>query len=639
MATRFSGYTGRVLDVDLTSGAVGEYEVSDRDRERFLGGRYLSTAILFRELAPGADPLSPDNVLVVMTSPLTGSGAPSSSRFDISAKSPATGLIGHSNSGGNFGMRMKRAGFDGVVVRGRAEKPVYLEITHAGATIQDATDLWGMDTEKAQEALGKGGTIAIGPAGENLVLFASVASGERFHGRTGMGAVMGSKNLKGMVARGGDKTPLADPEGFKETTRKWVAMLKSHPATGDAMPKYGTAGFLSIINRKNALPTKNFSRGSYEGADRISGQRLAEEFLVKRQGCVSCPIQCGRTVELDGKHIKGPEYEILCLMGSNLLIDDLGAIIRWNREMDLLGMDTISCSNVLGFAAELYEKGMWDAGVRFGEKDNLSAILSDIAYRRGVGDDLAQGVRHLSRKYGGADFAAESKGLELAAYEPRSCVGHGLGYATANRGACHLDGGYVVYFEVNGPLTLDPLHFRSKPGWAVLDQNLLSAISAGGNCIFTSWTFLPGPVFKLPEFPRVSSVVSRVLTVSWPAVEAILALPAALMKFHLPLLPHTRAIAQATGMPMDFGRFLAAGERGYNLERLFNLREGVEPDRLPGRFTRETLPEGGGPVDLSKMLPAYYRLRGWDEHGRPTKRTLKRLDLRDFGGSMPPARA
>ncbi|MFH2099859.1 MAG: aldehyde ferredoxin oxidoreductase C-terminal domain-containing protein, partial [Pseudomonadota bacterium] len=201
-----------------------------------------------------------------------------------------------------------------------------------------------------------------------------------------------------------------------------------------------------------------------------------------------------------------------------------------------------------------------------------------------------------------------------------------------NRGACHLDGGYVVYFEVNGPLTLDPLHFRSKPGWAVLDQNLLAAISAGGNCIFTSWTFLPGPVFKLPKFPRVSSVVSKILTVSWPAVEAMLALPPAFMKFHLPLLPHTKAIAQATGMPMDFGKFLQAGERGYNLERLFNLREGMgsKEDKLADRFTREALPGGGAPVDLSKMLPPYYRLRGWDAQGRPTKKTLARLDLADF---------
>ncbi|MBW1990320.1 MAG: aldehyde ferredoxin oxidoreductase family protein [Deltaproteobacteria bacterium] len=619
-----------MADVNLTTGKVSDYDVSDRDRERFLGGRFLSTAILFRELAPGADPLSPDNVLIVMTSPLTGTGAPSSSRFDISAKSPATNLIGHSNSGGSFGMRMKRAGFDGLVIRGRAKEPVYLEVEDGRVRIKDAGRMWGMDTEAAQEAMGKGGTLAIGPAGENLVKFASVASGERCHGRTGLGAVMGSKNLKGMVARGGKKPSLADPEGFGKTIKKWAEMLKKHPATGDFLPKYGTAGFLPAVNAGATLPTKNFSRGSFDRGDAISGQTLAETLLVGRQGCVTCPIQCGRTVMVDGKKIKGPEFEVLGLVGSNLEVDDLSAIIRLNREMDLLGMDTISCGNVLGFTAELYEKGLWDAGVRFGKTEGLLEILRDMAHRRDAGADLAEGVRFLAEKYGGADFAAHAKGLELPAYEPRSCVGHGLGYATANRGGCHLDGGYVVYFEVNGPVTMDPLHFRSKPGWVVLDQNLLAAISAGGNCLFTSWTFLPPFVFKLPEHKLASSVVSKALTLSWPSIEVMLRLPPSLMKFNLPLLPHSKAIAQATGMAMDFGKFLQAGNRGYTLERLFNLREGVEKDTLPKRFLKERLPEGPGPLDLSAMLPAYYSLRGWDENGRPKRKTLKKLDLEEF---------
>ncbi|MBA4398251.1 MAG: aldehyde:ferredoxin oxidoreductase, partial [Syntrophus sp. (in: bacteria)] len=334
---------------------------------------------------------------------------------------------------------------------------------------------------------------------ENLVKYAIIVSQERVHGRSGMGAVMGSKNLKGIVAQGSKKIELHEPEGFKKTVRKWINMLKAHPATGDMAPRYGTSGFLNTLSDHNALPTKNFSSGTYRDAHMISGQTLAETRLVKNSGCVSCPIRCARIVNIDGREVKGPEYEVLCLLGSNMLINDMDAIIQWNYELDLLGIDTISVGTVMGFAAELHEKGLWDSGVAFGKKDNISQILRAIAFREGVGNDLAEGVRYLSGKYGGQAFAPHVKGMELAAYEPRGAVGHGLGYATANRGACHLDGGYMIYFEATGPAILDPLHYRSKPGYTVLDQNLLSAISAGGNCLFTSWTFLPGILFKIPE--------------------------------------------------------------------------------------------------------------------------------------------
>ena len=633
MASRYGGYTGKILDIDLSTGRIGEFAVSDADRRRFLGGRFLSTKILWDELAPGTAPLSADNLLIVMTSPLTGTGAPSSSRYDISARSPLTGGIGHSNSGGNFGIRLKRAGWDGIVVRGRAAGPVYLDIHGGSARILSADHLWGLDTQAAQKAMGKGGTLAIGPAGENLVPFATVVSQERSHGRTGMGAVMGSKHLKGMVVRGSRKIPLHQPEKFKATVRRWIDMLKSHPATGDLAPRYGTAFFLNALSRNHALPTRNFSRGTYEDAHRIGGERLADEFLVSNTGCISCPIRCGRVVELDGQQVKGPEYEILCLMGSNLLVNDMEAIIRWNTELDRLGLDTITAGNVLGFAAELNEKGLWANGIEFGKTEGVSTLLRDMAYCRGMGEDLARGVRFLSEKYGGADFAAHVKGLEIAAYEPRASVGHALGYATANRGACHLDGGYVIYLEVTGPVTLDPLHIRSKPGWVILDQNLLAAISAGGNCLFTSWTFVPKPAFALAARPCLSKIVSRLLTWSWPLIDGLLKLPPGLMRFHLPLLPHTRAMEQATGMSMSFGQFFQVGERGYLLERLFNLREGIgrSQDRLPGRFIREPLDMGKktSRVDLGQMLPIYYKLRGLDANGIPTPATLKRLGL-DF---------
>jgi aldehyde:ferredoxin oxidoreductase len=320
-------------------------------------------------------------------------------------------------------------------------------------------------------------------------------------------------------------------------------------------------------------------------------------------------------------------------MGSNLEIDDMPAIIHWNYEMDLLGLDTITTGNTIGFAAELNEKGLWQNGIEFGKKENISEIIQKIAYRQDIGDDLAEGVRFLSKKYGGEEFAAHVKGLEIAGYSPRAAVGHALGYATSNRGACHLDGGYMIYFEINGPMTLDPHHYRSKPAWTILDQNMMAAVSAGGSCLFTTWTFVPSFAYKLPGYKTVSWFVTKFLTYTWFMIAMLLALPPALLKINLPVLPHSKFIKLATGMKMDFGRLLKVGARGYNLERLFNIREGITgaQDSLAKRFTDDPL-EKNKPkttVPLAKMLPPYYKLRGWDANGIPTTKTLKKLNL-DF---------
>ncbi len=638
MTSRFKGYMGKMLDINLTTGKIGEYQVSDTDRELFLGGRYLSTKILWDELKPGIDPLSEENVLVVMTSPMTGSGGPCTSRYDISAKSPQTGAIGHSNSGGNFGMNMKRAGWDGMVVRGKASKPVYIEIEDEKVEIKPADHIWGMDTQESQKALlgknTKGGTMAIGPAGENLVKFAAVVSQERCHGRTGMGAVMGSKNLKGMVARGTKTVPVHDPAKFKETIKKWIKMLQNHPATGDIAPKLGTAFSLIPLSVRNTLPTKNFSTGTYDKAYNISGEHLAEKYLVKNFGCVSCPIRCGRVVNINGLDVKGPEYEILALMGSNLLIDDLKAIINWNYDLDLLGMDAISTGTILGFAAELSEKGLWKSGIEFGKKEVISKAIKDIAYRRGIGNDLAEGVRFLSKKYGGEDFAPHVKGLEFPAYEPRGTVAQALGYATSSRGACHLDSGYEVYMEVTGPATMNQHQYRGKHPWTILTQNLMAVISAGGNCLFTGWTFYPGPAYKLPGKPLLSKIINGIMSNIGGIIALTIKLPPWLLPIHVPImLPHSKALKELTGMKMHFGRWIRVGDRGYNMEKCFNLREGInkEHDKLAKRFTDvPLLPDNKkSVVRMDKLLPRYYRLRGWDKDGIPKKGTLKKLKL-DF---------
>ncbi|HPP51286.1 MAG TPA: aldehyde ferredoxin oxidoreductase C-terminal domain-containing protein, partial [Spirochaetota bacterium] len=299
--------------------------------------------------------------------------------------------------------------------------------------------------------------------------------------------------------------------------------------------------------------------------------------------------------------------------------------------LDLLGLDAITTGTLMGFAAELNERGVWKCGIEFGKKDNISQIIEDIAYKRGIGPELSKGVRYLAKKFNAEDYAPHVKGLELAAYEPRASVGHGLGYATASRGACHLDGGYMIYFEVTGPVTLNPHHYRSKPSWTILDQNLLAAVSAGGNCLFTSWTFVPNIAYKVPGRKWLFSLLQFILTHTWILIDLTVKMPKWLMRFHVPLLPHTKAIELATGMKMDFGRYYLVGERGYTLERMFNIREGLtaKDDSLPARFTKEPLMFGkkGYIVPLDKMIKKYYKLRGWDDEGKPTKKLLKKLQI------------
>ncbi|MCD6280123.1 MAG: aldehyde ferredoxin oxidoreductase family protein [Deltaproteobacteria bacterium] len=633
MASRYKGYMGKILEINLTTGKIGEYEISDDERETFIGGKYLSTKILWDRLMPGTDPLGEGNILVVMTSPFTGSGAPSTSRYDISAKSPLTGAIGHSNSGGNFGIHLKRAGFDGIVIRGRAEDPVYIEIDFGNVSIKDAADLWGLDTEETQDRLGKGGKIVIGPAGENQVLYASIVSEERTHGRCGLGAVMGSKNLKAIVAKGAKRVPVYNETLFNELRKKWFQVLKSHPYTGNMLPRYGSASFLKYINSGNTLPTHDFTRGNFERAGNISGERLAEKYMTRNYGCVSCPVRCGRRVMIGDKEVKGPEFETLALFGSNLDLDDMEKIIEWNHKLDLLGLDSISTGTTIGFAMELSEKGLWNNGLSFGNPDDIGKVIEDIAYRRGIGDELAEGTKRLARKYGGEDFAPHVKGLELPAYEPRGSVGHGLGYATASRGGCHLDAGYIVMYERVIPSPWEPYDTKSKPSLTVLSQSLLGGISAMGSCLFSALTAFPKPMIKLEQDSVVSGIISRILTHSYRMTELILRLPANALPVHLPfsMVPHTRAFEALTGMRMRLGDLLHVGYRGYTLERMFNIREGITKadDTLSRRFT-SVLQQPLNPdsrVRLDEMLPRYYRLRGWDEEGVPRQAELKRLGL------------
>ncbi|HOC91623.1 MAG TPA: aldehyde ferredoxin oxidoreductase family protein [bacterium] len=631
MATKFKGYMGNMLKVNLSTGEVSEFDVTDRDRELYIGNKSLATKILMDNQKAGIDPLSPEAMLIVNTGPLTGSNAPCTSRFNVSAKSPLTGAIGASNCGGDFGVQLKRCGYDGIVITGKADKPVYIDITEKGAEIKDASHLWGLDTEKTQEALSpKTGKLVIGPAGENLVKYACLISQERAAGRCGLGAVAGSKNLKALQAKGSKKIEAADPEGFKKAVKNWIDMLKSHPTTGETLPKYGTANLVNPINLSNALPTANFSRGRYEDAEMISGETLAEKYLVKNMGCLSCPIRCGRVVEVDGKQVKGPEFETLGLFGSNILNNDLTLINKWNRQMDLLGLDTISCGNSIGFAIELTQKGLLKSDLKFGEFGWMEQLLEDIAHRRGIGNDIAEGSRAMARKYGGEEFAINARGLEVACYDPRSSVGMGLGYAVSNRGGCHINAGYMIFMERTGPITMDPYSPASKAAWTVFQQNIFEAVSASGNCIFTTYAIMHKLLHKINKRGLLSKIISKVLGVSGLAMDHTAMILPWGMPMNMPvMIPHSLVIGKLTGMKMTLGKFLQAGERGYNIERMFNVREGAAQDTLPGRFMDEKLDPKRPPLRaaMAKMLPGYYKVRGWDATGVPKKKKLAKLGI------------
>ncbi|MFC1850345.1 aldehyde ferredoxin oxidoreductase family protein [candidate division CSSED10-310 bacterium] len=632
MTGKYKGYMGQYLDIDLSTGRVEKFDMSDTEKEHYIGNKGIASKLLYDNLLSGCAPLGEDNILILNTGPLTGSGAPTSARFNIAAKSPLTGCIGTSNCGGNFGIYLKRAGYDGVLLRGKAQKPSLVEINEDTVRITAAGDLWGLDTEKTQAELKQWpGRAVIGPAGENQVLFASVTSNERVAGRTGLGAVMGSKNVKAVLARGQKKIPIADPKAFKACCKAWAKMLRDHPTTGQTLPKYGTASLVNLTNASYTLATRNFVAGRFEQAASISGEYMAEKYLVKNSGCTFCPIHCGRVVKHQGQKIKGPEFETLGLIGSNLGIGDLERIIELNYKADLLGLDTITFGSVIGFATELCQRGFLDWGLEFGKAEKLPQLMEDIAHRRGRGAELAEGVKRMADRYGGHEFAIHSKGLELAAYEPRGAVGHGLGYATANRGGCHLNGGYTIYYEAVGPLSVDPLSEKAKPALVVFNQNAFDAISACGCCLLTSYAVIPKEVVNLNLFWPIPELISEVIKFSRHVLDHQLKLLPWALPIHIQLIPQTRLVSTLTGMNMNLGTFLEAGDRIFNTDRMFNMKHGIDPkaDSLPYRLThvaqRPDLPKSK--VHLQKMLPDYYKVRGWDEYGIPTMEKLNSLNI------------
>lgn len=584
------GWQGRVLRLDLESGEAVEEPLPPAVAEKFLGGRGFGVYWLARQ--PVAAPLGPENLLVLAAGPLTGTRAPTAGRVTAVTRSPLTGTICDSSAGGAFGARLKRCGYDALLVRGRASEPVYLVITPGRVEWRQAGSLWGQDVPAVFRTLrplaGRSGSIlAIGPAGENGVLFAgAVVDGRRHLGRGGLGAVMGAKRLKAIIVAGDRPVHLADRHAFDFVCYEITKLLEANPITAQALPLFGTAVLVNLLNQARSFPTCNFRTSYFPAAEAIAGERLRAAFTVGRTACYACPIGCGRVVSLAGSRVAGPEYESIWALGANLGIADLATVIRANLLCNRYGLDTISTGGTLACAMELSARGLLPWELRFGDGDAVLALIPQIARREGPGAELADGARALAERYGAPEVAMQAKGLELPAYDPRGMQGQGLGFATSNRGGCHLRGNMLGPEILGAPKMVDRLQAEGKAGLLIYLQHNHAALDSLVLCKFTGF---------------------------------------ALREEH-----YARLLRAATGGDWRAQDLQRVGERIWNLERLYNLQAGFGPadDRLPRRLLEE--PAEGRPVELAAMLREYYRFRRWGPDGRPAPTKLAELELGDF---------
>jgi aldehyde:ferredoxin oxidoreductase len=585
---------GKVLTVDLTTGAIETSSLDAQLAHRFLGGRGLGGRLLWDLVGPEVEPLEPENILIFATGPLTATGYQTSGRFSVSTKSPLTGTILDANAGGSWGVLLKGSGCDALIVRGRAERPVWLEITPDGAALHDAAHLWGKGVRETTAVLGqkanRRNVLCIGPAGENLSRIAAIMNdGDRALARGGPGAVMGSKQLKAVVVEGTLRPEIADRERFKFVQYESRKMLTASPLTSQALPEFGTVVLMNIVNYFGALPTRNFRQSQFEGAEHISGEALSERYLVRNTACWACPIKCTRISRVgEGPELEGPEYETTWAFGAQCGVDDLAAIIEVNALCNDLGLDTISTGSTIGCAMELAELDRIKSDLRFGRADLLARTVEDIAHRRGLGDELAEGSRRFAAKHGAPELSMSVKGLEMPAYDPRGMQGQGLLYATSNRGACHMRGNMLGLEILGLPKLIDRFQVQGKSSYVILHQNTAAAIDSLGVCKFASLAV--GDEY------------------------------------------FARALSAVTGLDYSTGDLIRAGERVWTLERLYNLREGFTAidDTLPPRLLEEPVPGGpsqGWVSHLAPMLAEYYRARGWDDEGVPTQEKLEELEL------------
>jgi len=612
------GTSNQVLEVDLSAEKFSVYHVTEAERKMYLGGKGLGLKLLYDRLQPGIDPLSEDNIIAFMPGVLSGTRAHCGGRFAAITKSPLTGIMGFSSCGGPFGAQLKTAGWDGLLIKGKAKKPTYLHITKDGIEFKNAIELWGNGTFLAQEKLGgkNAGTLIIGPAGENLVRYANIISGHRFLGRTGMGAVMGSKNLKAIIAIGGEYQVVPHNQKlFDSIWKKAKRYIDRNYVTSVAYRQFGTSYGMNLMNRANGLPVNNFQYSSHPLAAELSGEKLKASHHTRHYTCKPCTIYCSKKGHFNGKVQVVPEYETLSMMGANLGIFDTNQIAEWNQMCSELGMDSISTGNVLGWAMEATEKGIFKSNLKFGSPQGVTKTLCDIAEGKGLGKELGLGVRWLSQKYGGKDFTMHIKGLELSAHDPRACFGQGLAYATANRGGHHLSA-YVVGAEIILGL-MKPGTGRAKAAFTKFLESFFCCVNSLHTCLFTMYAYIfESPLVKYTPKPILAFVMQNLPKVAIRLIDTSL---------------YAKQWSAVTGIKISNKDFLKAGSRIHVLERYMNTREGIsrKDDTLPPRLLNK--PRVGDlknqTVPLDKMLDQYYKLRGYDKNGIPKKKTLTKLNI------------
>ncbi len=603
------GVCGRLLEIDLTRGKTKNLSIPDEMFEKYLGGRGLGARLLFDALPAKTDPLSPENLLFFLTGPLTGNLAPGSSKFVVVTKSPLTHGWCDSYSSGRLSVELKKVGYDGMVIRGKSNHPCYLRIDDSGVDIRGADSIWGKDSFETERILKeseqnpKVGVTSIGPAGERLCKFACINSDlYRQAGRGGVGAVMGSKNLKAIVIKGTESVKLHDRKKLIDLNKEFARRSRKSEVSQSRM-KYGTPLTLNITHAGGILPTKNFQFGTWEKAlDAIDAEGVHRK-VISHKACISCFTPCGLVTQVSqgkyrGTTVEGPEYETLSMFGSNQLIDSLPAIIQANVLCDKLGLDTISTGNVIGFTMECFERELISPAqtggleIRFGDSESSLAAIEMIAARRGFGDILAEGVRKISEHIGeGSDrFAMHVKGMEFPGYEPRGTFGSALSYAVSPRGACHRRA-WPPAKEILG----------DYPPYTVVGKAEMIKESYDERCILHSLLVCDMPASQIP----------------------------------VPLEGYSQYFQAATGKSLSVEDFRTIADRVETLIRMFNLREGLtrKDDTLPYRTLFEPLPDGPakgqciGEENLNRMLDEYYETRGWDLSGVPTQETLKKYQL------------
>lgn len=586
------GWMGKILEINLTTKKQKIVNISDEIRRKYIGGRGLGVKLYSELCDKVVEPLSTANPLIFLTGPLTGI-IPTAGRYQVISRSPLTGTICDASSGGFFGNELKKTGLDGIIITGKAENPVYLLITDDGIEVKNASDLWGKNTHETSDELiqkhQNASVACIGPAGENQVLYAAIMNDkDRAAGRGGLGAVMGFKNLKAIVAKGSRDIPVADPEGLKSLLVKLARLIDKNPVTGKSLNLLGTSVLVNVINAHGMLPTENFRQGVFNDAEAFSGEKITEQLLQKRSACFHCPIACGRSTKTANKEGEGPEYETVWAFGSQLGINDLTKITEANYLCNELGLDTISTGNTIGCAMELFEKGAYPNELKWGDAEILEQLIQDIAYKRGIGKELASGSKRLAEKYDKPELAMQVKGMELPAYDPRGAQGQALAFATSNRGGCHMRA-YMIAPEILGsPMNVNRYSAAGKAELVALLQDVSAVVDCLVLCRFLQFAM------SISTFREMLNIV--------------------------------------TGMNYTDEELLNVGERIYTMERIFNNKVGFTriDDTLPPRFLEEELQEGASRnrvVQLEKMLNQYYQIRGWDENGFPTQELKKELGI------------